>query len=397
MPATTFQFFFQAMTPVGGRMLGVRAATDEAALGEDLRREQLLLLKAWKLPIGAGAPPTLPLKDDAVLNEQLHILLSRGVPLVEALEVASSVVSTASKGRIERLREHVAAGASFSDACAKTGGFDAVTTAVYRSAERTGDLAGAAHRLAQSARRRLAIRGKALTVLIYPAAVAFIAGVVFLVLLMWLVPMMSGQMRQMKVKLNWFSEIVFSTGEWMGSHVGLTFALIGAAFVGAIAMRRQLGALALRTVGRIPAVARLLLATEMTRFFSVMAAMTRSGVTLAEALGTAGAVISDEKLRAQLRTLQKDLVEGGLWRTLIEKVDAMPLATRRLLVAAERAGDLDSAFDTLATDTAADVELRSARLLAMLEPGVIILMFSLIGPLIIAIAVPMLTFRTQGL
>lgn len=397
MSATTFQFFFQAMTPVGGRMLGVRAATDEAALGEDLRREQLLLLKAWKLPIGAGAPPTLPLKDDAVLNEQLHILLSRGVPLVEALEVASSVVSAASKGRIERLREHVAAGASFSDACAKTGGFDAVTTAVYRSAERTGDLAGAAHRLAQSARRRLAIRGKALTVLIYPAAVAFIAGVVFLVLLMWLVPMMSGQMRQMKVKLNWFSEIVFSTGEWMGSHVGLTFAIIGAVFVGAIAMRRQLGALALRTVGRIPAVARLLLATEMTRFFSVMAAMTRSGVTLAEALGTAGAVISDEKLRAQLRTLQKDLVEGGLWRTLIEKVDAMPLATRRLLVAAERAGDLDSAFDTLATDTAADVELRSARLLAMLEPGVIILMFSLIGPLIIAIAVPMLTFRTQGL
>ena len=219
MPAQTYQFVFQAMNPSGGRMLGFRAAEGEAALQDDLRREQLLLIKAWKLPIGSSAPATLPLKDDALLNEQLAILLSRGVPLVEALEVAASVVSPASKARIDRLREKVAAGASFSDACVKTGGFDAVTASVYRSAERTGDLAGAAKRLAQSARRRLAIRGKATTVMIYPAVVTAIALSLFMVLLMWLVPMMATQMKQMKVTMNPFSAAVFSTGTWMREHL----------------------------------------------------------------------------------------------------------------------------------------------------------------------------------
>ncbi len=383
------------MNPTGGRMLGLRAAADVAALQEELRREQLLLLKAWKLPMGAAGPAMLPLKDDALLNEQLNILLSRGVPLVEALEVASSVVSPPSKARIERLREHVAAGASFSDACTKTGGFDAVTSAVYRSAERTGDLAGAAQRLAQSARRRLAIRGKALTVLIYPAAVTMIAAGVFFVLLVWLVPMMAGQMRQMRVTLNPFSRIVFATGEWMSSHLPLTLAMIGAAVFGVIVFRAAAAGAALRLMGKVPAVARLLITSEMTRFFSVMAAMTRSGVPLADALSTSVEVISDDKLRSQLQQLQKSLVEGGVWRYLIEKVDALPLATRRLLVAAERAGDLDSAFDTLATDMAQEVDQRASRLLAMLEPAVIVLMFALIGPLILAIAIPMLTFRSQ--
>lgn len=383
------------MNPTGGRMVGFRAAADVAALQEELRREQLLLLKAWKLPLGAAGTTMLPLKDDALLNEQLNILLSRGVPLVEALEVASSVVSPASKARIERLRENVAAGASFSDACMKTGGFDIVTSAVYRSAERTGDLAGAAQRLAQAARRRLAIRGKALTVLIYPAAVMLIAAGVFFVLLVWLVPMMAGQMRQMRVTLNPFSRIVFATGEWMSSHLPLSLALIGAVVFGAIIFRMAIWGVIQRVLAKIPAAARLMITSEMARFFSVMAAMTRSGVPLADALSTSVAVISDDKLRKQLQQLQKGLVDGGVWRYLIEKVDALPLATRRLLVAAERAGDLDSAFDTLASDMAMEVDQRASRLLAMLEPAVIVLMFALIGPLILAIAIPMLTFRSQ--
>jgi type II secretory pathway component PulF len=207
--------------------------------------------------------------------------------------------------------------------------------------------------------------------------------------------MMAGQMRQMRVTLNPFSRIVFATGEWMSSHLPLTLAMIGAAVFGVIVFRAAAAGAALRLMGKVPAVARLLITSEMTRFFSVMAAMTRSGVPLADALSTSVEVISDDKLRSQLQQLQKSLVEGGVWRYLIEKVDALPLATRRLLVAAERAGDLDSAFDTLATDMAQEVDQRASRLLAMLEPAVIVLMFALIGPLILAIAIPMLTFRSQ--
>jgi len=388
-------FFFQAMAPTGSRKMGLRAAANEASLTESLKREQLLLLSAWKLPMGASASRGVPLKDEAALNEQFETLLSRGVPLVEALEVAATVVSPVTRPRLDRIREQVASGASFSGACQQIGGFDDVTVSVYRSAERTGDIAGAAGRLARAARRRLAISTKAITVMIYPCVVMFIASCLFTALLVLVVPMLAEQIRQINPKLPWFSDVVFTFGTWLRANflLALLTAMLGA--FGLFMVREKIFAW-LATVGRrAPGVRKLMLSFELTRFFSVMAAMTKSGVPLSDALGTGVGVLSDKDLRAQLATLRQSLIDGGVLRSLIERVDALPLATRKLLIAAERAGDMDSAFDALADDAANDVDVRAGRLLAMLEPAVIAGMFLLLAPLIIAVAVPMMTVRTD--
>ena len=395
MPAAHSQFVFRAMTSVGATTFGVRPATDTAALAEELRRDQLLMLKAWRLPIRAAVNQRLSLRDESALNDQLATLLSRGVPLVESLEVAATVVSSKTRARIQRLREFVAAGDSFSGACAKVGGFDEVTIAVYRAAERTGDLAGAAKRLAVSARRRRSIQSKALTVMIYPAVIFTVSILVFLGMLVFLVPMIARQMEQMKATPPAFSRAVFSVGIWLNGNLMWAALGLGALIVAAIVLHRRVFAALNRLAQRLPAISSLLLTVEMARFFSVMGAMVKSGVPLADAMSTATVVISSAKLRVQLQALQRGLVEGGIWSKLVERVDTLPLATRRLLVAAERSGDLDSAFDGLSSDLSDEVDTRSARLMALLEPAAIILMFMLIGPLILAIAIPLMTFRTQ--
>lgn len=384
-------FLFQAMSPSGAKKLGVRAATSEAGLSETLKRDQLLLLSSWKLPMGAGSARGVPLKDEAAINEQLEMLLSRGVPLVEALEVAATVVSPATRPRIDRMRDLVAAGASFSGACHQIGGLDPVTVSVYRSAERTGDLAGAAGRLAKAARRRLSISSKALTVMIYPAVVMLIASGLFAALLILVVPMLADQIRQINSELNWFSDLVFSVGTWLRDNLMIALLGVSLAIFGAYLARHRVVA-AITVVGRkLPGVGKLMLAFELTRFFSVMASMTKSGVPLADALGTGVGVLSDARLKGQLGTLRQNLIDGGVLRTLIERVDALPLATRRLLIAAERGGDMDSVFDALAADAADEVDTRASRLLALLEPLIIAGLFLLLAPLIIAVAVPMLT------
>lgn len=387
------QFVFRAMRPTGAKTIGMRTASDETQLADDLRRDELLLLRAWKLPL-MGAPISgMPLKDEASFNEQLAVLLNRGVTLVEALEVAGSVVREDSKLIVTKLREMVAAGESFAGACERVGGFDAVTISVYLAAERTGDLGPAAKRLAISARRRLSIRGKAITVMIYPSVVMSIGVILLFVLLAFVVPMYATQLEQMGGTLNWFSEIVFDFGLWLRAHLGLAggvaLGLIGVLFFMRGAVKQFIAAI----IQRLPAVRRLVLTIEMARFFSVMAAMVRSGVPLADALSTSTMVITNPDLRAQLEQLQQGLVEGGLWRTLVEQVQALPLATRKLLVAAERSGDLDEAFDSLSSDMTDEVDVRSSRVLALLEPAALILMFLLVLPLVMAIAIPLLTVR----
>lgn len=394
--ASAQTYLFKAMTPSGGTKLGVRAAVTTAVLAEDLKREQLLMLRAWKLPLGPAPENKIPLKDDALLNEQLFTLLSRGVPLVETLEVAASVVSPKSRLLIEKMRESVAAGASFSSACEKIGGFDSVSTAVYRSAERTGDLSGAAKRLADAARRRLAISGKAITVMIYPAVVTVIAALLFTALLVFLVPQIAHQMEQMKTTIPLFSKIVFGFGTFLNTNIKVIGLIVALLLVGMVIFWRAVVAVLVKVAAKLPGVSSLLLSVELTRFFSVLAAMTRSGVPLADALSNAVPVISGQRLRVQLEALRKNLVDGGVLRVLIDRVDQLPLATRKLLIAAERAGDLDSAFDSLSAEMASDVDRKSSRLLAVLEPAVIVGMFGLLGPLIIAIAVPLITFGSNS-
>lgn len=388
--ASPDSFLFLAATARGSRKLGVRAAQSRRALAEGLRREKLLLLQAWKLPAGLGATASFPVKDQVEFNGVLGQLLGRGVPLVEALEVAASVVTPASRGAVEKMRELVAAGSSFADAAAKATPLDSVTVAVYRAAERTGDLGGAAAQLAATGRRQLAVSGRAGTIMLYPIVVLSVSIVVVFGMLAFIVPRVGDSLAETGVEMPWFSDVVIGLGRFLNQNWMWVLSAAGAAVVGMVVARARVGRLCSRVMRTLPYVSQLVMAQELARFFSVMAAMTHSGVPLAEALGVGNGTVQHPKLARQLSTVQSRLIEGGSLPVLIEQATALPLATRRLLVAAERSGELEPAFSGLAADMGEEVEKASSRLLAVLQPASVILMTLMIGSLILAIMIPML-------
>ncbi|USN98113.1 MAG: type II secretion system F family protein [Phycisphaeraceae bacterium] len=395
--AVSRSFVFLAAKQGGGRSLGVKHARSERALAETLRRDRMVLLRTWKLPGWVSTEAPFKTKDMLALNEQLGQLLARGVPLVESLEVAESVVRPQQRPRIERMREAVAAGSSFADACRAAGGFDVVTIAVYRAAERTGDLAGAAAQLAETARRQMKIAGKALTLLLYPMIVLSIGVIAGTFLLTTIVPTIGGALSDAlgADKIPLYTKITMSVGLFLRGHWLIVLAVI----VGLVIVLGLGRAVVARAVGRVarvvPILKDVILTQESARFFTVMAALSRSGVPLADGLGVATNAINHPTLRKQLERLRIKLVEGGVLPRLVDSVDALPIATRRLLIAADRAGDLDSAFDGLARDMGDRLEAQTQRLMAALEPLLIVLLFIMIGSLVLSIMIPMITMSTR--
>lgn len=392
--ATTFAYM--AVTASGSRRFGIRRARDRRDLAAHLRSRRLVPIRSWSLPSWVGGESDLSLKDQAEIHFQLAQLLSRGVPLVEALDVTASSVTAASRPRVERLRDLVSSGSSFSEACRNVGSFDEVTVAVYRAAERTGELAGAARQLATSARRQLAISGKAVTLLIYPAIVMTISLAVSVFMLMVIVPRIASSLASNNSQLPGVTVFLWKTGDLMRENMGLLAMGVLAAAALATACRRSIAAAALRLMRRLPMVKGVVLAQESTRFFTVMAAMSRSGVTLADSLGVAVGALGHPTLKGQITRLRSRLIEGGVLRNLIQDVDAFPVATRRLMIAAERSGDLQSAFDTLAQDMAEEVERRSTRLLAALDPILIVFMFLMIGSLLMSVMIPLMNMTASA-
>jgi type II secretory pathway component PulF len=303
--------------------------------------------------------------------------------------VARPVVST--------IREQVANGMSFAEACAKSGVLDQVTVAIYRAAERSGDLAGAAKQLATSQRRTLLVSGRAQSLLIYPFVLMIVTTFVALVLLIGVLPTIGTRLMDMAegVALPIYSRVLIGVGLFLREHIVIFLGLFAAVVVALVLARQQVRVWVLGMGRRLPIIRDVTLAAESARFFTVMSAMSKSGVPLAEGLVTANQVVSHPLLRKQLENLRAKLVAGGLLRQLIENVTAMPLATRRLLLAAERAGDLDNAFLTLAIDMTEEVEKGSARLLAFLQPALIVILSGVVGTLLMAILVPILTISSR--
>jgi len=383
-------FIYIANKPAGGKAIGVRTARSHRALAGALRKERQVLLKTWKLPAWAVNETELSLKDHAEFDAQLAQLLDRGVPLTEALEVAASVVKSANEDRILRLRSLVAQGTSFSDGCHQVGSFDEVTCAVYKAAEKTGDLAGACKQLSIGARRRLEVSGKAATLMIYPCIVLSIALVAGLVMMTLVIPTIGESMASSGIEVPMFTKILVSAGSMLRDNILFLLGGFVVIIVGGILWRGTLAKLAVQLTRNMPFVRDVVLEQELTRFFSVMGSMTRSGIVLSDAIAVSAGVIGHPKLNKDLQRLQQRLIEGGLFRSLIEKVEALPLATRKLLVAADQAGDLESAFDSLAKDHAQNVDKKTARLMAMLEPLLIIILFMIVGTMILAIMLPMM-------
>lgn len=389
-------FLFLAARVDGRKKLGLRAAADEGLLARELSGQKLVLLRSWRLPGWLARPADKPisLKDQTEIYAQLSQLLSRGVPLVETLEVAASAVSPAAKPRIERLRELVRQGRSFSQASRDTAAFDAATSAVFAAAEKTGDLAGASRQLAQNARRRLKIRETAQTLLFYPLIVLTISLMVGVFMLVFVVPQVAEAMqsamgpdRQLPAATRLLAEL----GLFIRANpLGIVGAVLGV-LVALVLLRKPIATGARRLSHFVPVLKDVTLAQETARFFSVMAALATGGVPLAEALGVANQTIHHARLRDQLDALRKSLIEGGVLRVLIERIEALPMGTRRLLIAADRAGNLDAAFESLADDHTELVERLSGRLLAVLEPMLIVGIFILIGGMILAIMAPMLS------
>lgn len=393
-------FFYQAATATGGRTMGIVRARDTSDLAAQLRTKKLIPLRSWALPAfgGDSGQAKVSLKDQAELHTQLAQLLTRGVPLVEALEVAQTAVSAPMRPRVAKIKELVSGGSSFADGIHSVGGFDPVSISVYRAAERTGDLGGAAKQLATTCRRQLAVRGKAFTLMLYPAIVLTISAIVSVGMMTAVVPRIIEGIRESVPKLPFFTELVYAVGVFMRDNAlilgGLLLLGLGLVIVFRQAVLRLIGVM----MTRLPLLRDVYMAQECARFFTVMSAMTRTGVVLADALAVAEGAISHVVLRSQMQKLRARLVEGGVLRVLIDQVTTLPIATRRLLIAAERSGDMQQAFETLAADMADEVDTRSARLLSVLEPILILVMFLMIGSLVLSIMIPMITIsgRVSG-
>lgn len=129
--------------------------------------------------------------ESAVIMRWLAAAVRRGRPMVEMVRLLAGYFPRRTvRRRLERTAKRLDQGADWSDALAQAGLIRRPEAAVFRAAERTGNLAWALEEMADSSLRRAAYRLRAAASVAFPTMIAVFGACVFMVALGVLGPLM---------------------------------------------------------------------------------------------------------------------------------------------------------------------------------------------------------------
>ncbi|WP_022971655.1 type II secretion system F family protein, partial [Xanthomonas maliensis] len=175
-------------------------------------------------------------KDLVLFTRQLATLVET-VPVEEALR---AIGSQADRRGVRQVTAHthaqVVEGFRLSDAMARQGNaFPPLYRAMVAAGEGAGALPQVLARLADLLERQAQVRGKLLSALVYPAALALTAAAVVVVLMTCVVPKVVDQFDSMGRALPWLTRAVIAVSQGL-LQAGLP-ALLGAVLLAVVAAR----------------------------------------------------------------------------------------------------------------------------------------------------------------
>ena len=392
-------FDYLAIDVDGRERQGLLEAADESDARSRLARKQwvpLRLAPATAAP-RSQRPLRLRTKSLALATRQLATLV--GVtPLEEALRtMASQSEDKRLREALSRTHAGLVEGHRLSDAMGRVpGAFPPLYRAMVAAGEGAGALPAVLERLAELLERQQALRGKLMTALIYPAALAVTAAAVVGALMGFVVPKVVEQFESMGRELPLLTRVVITLSDLVAAW-GLPALVVGvvAAVAGAALLRQPGPRLRFdRWVLRLPLVGRLVRDVNAALMARTLATVVASGLPLMEGLAITARTVGNRALREATEGMVLAIREGGSLSAAMRRAAIFPPTLLQLASSGEDSGRLAPLLDRAADYLDREFQAFTATLLALLEPALIVALGGVIAVIVLSILLPILQFNT---
>ncbi len=383
-------FRYRAVDESGAVITGTVTADSRADAREQLRRLRLFPERVEAAgPASRGLGRLLPstragaAQHVAVFTRQCAVLLRSGVPVVEALQVLAEQADDRRLSRaLLEIRESVNAGRPFADALAEHPQFfDRAYVAMVASGERSGMMDAVFARLADFLEKRRLMLARVSTALIYPAFLVLMALGLLAFLSAVVVPMLQPLLATHEGALPLTTHVLFAVSDFVRAYIWLALpaVVLAAAALGLLKRtdsgRRLLDAAALR----LPLAGRLVRKALIARFSMSFATLLRTGVPASEALETLSALTPNALLAAEIARIRQHVMEGKDISARMRESRLFPPMVSYMAAVGERSGNLSEVLEQVADSYAVEVEIAARRILAVLEPTLILVMAAAVG------------------
>jgi len=388
-------FTYKAIDPSGKAVLGRIDAANIFDLEQRLERMGLDLINGAQSTqrtrlIGGGKVTRQELINFCFHLEQLS---SAGVPIVEGLtDLRESVENPRFREVISGLIESIEGGDSVSQALADFPEvFSRVFVSLVRSGEQTGRLPEVLRSLTESLKWEDELAAQTKKLMMYPA---FVGGIVVLVtffLMTYLVPQMTGFLRNMGQTIPLQTQILVAVSDFF---VAYWWAILAAPFVlwfGTKFAARHYPSIEYALDGyklRAPLIGPILRKITLSRFASSFAMMYGSGITVLDAIRSCEQIVGNKPLENALRVAGQQIAEGKNLTTAFQDVDLFPPLVIRMLRIGENTGGLDTALLNVSYFYNREVRESIGKVQAMIEPALTLVLGAILGWVMLAVLGP---------
>jgi type IV pilus assembly protein PilC len=387
-------FTYKAIDARGKSVMGRVEAVNLFDLEQRLARMELDLIS------GAPSRQKTRLLGGGIARQDLinfcfHLeqLATAGVPVMDGLvDLRESVENARFREVVSGLIESIEGGRSLSQALGEFPEvFGKVFVSLVRSGEQTGRLSEVLKSLTESLKWEDELAAQTKKIIMYPA---FVGGIVVLVtffLMIYLVPQMTGFIRNMGQAIPLQTRILMAVSD---VFVNYWYAIIAAPFLAWFGLRFAMRAnpAVQYAIDRykisMPVIGPILRKIILSRFASSFAMMYSSGITVLDAIRSCEEIVGNKALEQALRTAGQQIADGKNLTAAFQELELFPPLVIRMLRIGENTGGLDTALLNVSYFYNREVREAIGKLQAMIEPALTVVLGLVLGWVMLAVLGP---------
>ncbi len=332
-----------------------------------------------------------------IFTRQLATLIDAGLPLLRGLSVLGKQErDSVLKSTADGLAESVQGGSTFSDALAQ---HPRIFNELYVSMVKAGELGGVLEvvltRLAEFQEKAQKIKNKVLAAMVYPVIVMFMAVAILAFLLVFIVPRFEAIFHDMlgDRPLPTITLIVIGFSRFVQNHWAIIVGSIVVIVIGyKVISRSRGGRVALdRLKLRVPLFGDLIRKTAISRFSRTLGTLVTSGVSILQALTITRETAGNTVIANAISEVHDRVKEGESIVQPLETSGAFPPMVISMIDVGEETGQLPEMLLKIADVYDDEVDNSVAALTSLLEPVMIILLAVIVGTIVIALFLPLIS------
>lgn len=332
-------------------------------------------------------------RDMSVFCRQFVSIISAGVPVITALEMLSEQTENKKLSKaLAECKKTIEQGETLTSAMSSWPEvFPPMLVTLVEAGEASGSLEISFARMAEQFEKEAKLKATVKKATVYPTFIVIVAIIAVAALLTFVVPSFESMLSDLNVKMPTITVVVLALAKFMQHQWYLVLAFIAALIVGfRIFAHSPSGKYVLDKINlKIPLVGQLTIKTASARMARTLETLIGAGLPLDDALDIVSNTMTNIYFRDSMLQAREAVILGSPLAAQFVKDKLFPPLVYHMISIGEETGSLESMLSKLADYYEEEVEGATERLMAALEPAIILVMAVVIGTIIISLILPM--------